>query len=161
LALTTPGEVVYGPSVKQVTLRLPEIGYRRLVSLSQRYGVSFRGIFEAATTISIADETDPERRDMQLEIWQVAKRLEDSPEFRAGPRRKVIARLDDTLAAALAESCERFGVSQNAALGLIVMPWPAEDTETFHRYRAVNIDRIIELARELDFRRRTMAGPGN
>lgn len=161
MALTTPGDVVYVPGVKQITLRLPEIGYRRLVSLSQRYGITFRGIFEAATTISIADEVDPERRDTQLEIWRVAKRLEDSPEFRAGPRRKVIARLDDSLAAALAESCERHGVSRNAALGLVVMPWPAEDTDTFHRYRAGNIDRIVNLARDLDFHRRTMAGLGN
>lgn len=155
--LLAPG-VGYGPDVKQVTLRLPEIGYERLVCLSQRYGVSFRGIFEAATTISMRDEVDPDRREMQLSIWAVAKRLEDSPEFRQEPRRKIIARLSDDLAEALAESCARFGVSQNAALGLIIMPWPAEDTETFRAYRAANIDRIVNLAREFDFRRRT-SGP--
>ena len=148
-------------SVKQVTLRLPEVGYQRLKMLSERYGISFRGIFEAATTISIQDEFDPKRRDLQLEIWKIAARLERSPEFRQGPRRKVIARLDDALGEALAESCARHGVSQNAALGLIVMPWPAEDSETFHQHRQANIERIIRLARDLDFRRRHMAGPGN
>lgn len=151
--LLAPG-VGYGSNVKQVTLRLPEIGYQRLTCLSRRYGLSFRSIFEAATTISMRDEADPERRDAQLAIWAVAKRLEESPGFRQEPRRKIIARLDDDLAAALAESCARFGVSQNAALGLVIMPWPAEDTETFRAYRAANLDRIINLARELDFRRR-------
>lgn len=146
---------VRSSAVKQITLRLPEVGYQRLKMLSERYGVSFRGIFEAATTISIQDEADPVRRESQLEIWRVAVRLDQSPEFRRGPRRKIIARLDDDLAAALAASCCRHGVSQNAALGLVVMPWPAEDTETFHRYRAANLDRIIRLARDLDFRHRT------
>jgi len=140
--------------VKQVTLRLPEIGYRRLAELSQRYGVTYRGIFEAAATISFRDENDPERRDMQLEIWKVAERLQASPAFRAEPRRKIIARICDHLADQLAEACERHGVSRNAALGLVVMPWPEEDTETFHRYRAENLHRIIDLARELDFQHR-------
>lgn len=143
------------PGVKQITLRVPEIGYQRLRCLSQRFGVTCRGIFEAATIISLEDELDPERCEVQLEIWQVAKRLEESAEFRQEPRHKIIARLDDTLAATLAESCTRHGVSQNAALGLIIMPWPEEDTDTFHRYRSANLDRIIRLARDLDFRRRS------
>jgi len=146
---------VRNQGVKQVTLRLPEVAYQRLVYLSQHFGVTFRGVFEAAASISFQDEFDPERREMQLEIWRVAKRLEESPQFRQGPRRKIIARLDDELAATLAASCERHRVSQNAALGLVVMPWPEEDTETFRLYRATNLERIIRLARDLDFRRRS------
>lgn len=126
-----------------------------LVNISQRYGVTFRGIFEAAATISFHDEFDPTRRETQLELWRVAARLEQSEAFRAEPRRKVIARLCDDLADKLADGCRRHGVSQNAALGLIVMPWPEEDTETFHQYRRENISRIIELARELDFQHRS------
>lgn len=141
--------------MKQVTLRLPQVAYERLLSMSQRYGVTFRGIFEAAATISFQDEHDPVRRETQLELWRVAGRLERSEAFRAEPRRKVIARLCDDLADKLADACRRHGVSQNAALGLIAMPWPEEDTETFHRYREENIARIIDLARELDFQRRS------
>jgi hypothetical protein len=67
----------------------------------------------------------------------------------------IVARLDDALAEKLDRACERHGVSRQAALALVVMPWPEEDTETFHCYRAKNLDRIINLARELDFQRRT------
>lgn len=140
--------------MKQVTLRLPEAGYRNLLTLSERYGVSFRAIFEAAATISFLDEFDPERRPTQLKLWTVAGRLEKSPEFRHGPRRKIIARMDDNLAAQLADACRRHGVSQNGALGLVVMPWPEADTDTFRHYRAGNLNRIVSLARKLDFQRR-------
>lgn len=133
---------------------MPEVGYERLVTLSQRYGVTFRGIFEAAATIAFADEADPERHEAQLEIWAVAKRLEASAEFRAEPRRKVIARLCDGIAEQLADACRRFDVSQNATLCLITMPWPEEDTETFHKYRRRNLDRIVALARDLDWQHR-------
>lgn len=134
---------------------MPEVGYQRLACLSERYGVTFRGVFEAATVISFEDEFDPGRRDMQLAIWRVAGRLERSPEFRRGPKRKVIARLCDGLADRLADGCRRHGVSQNAALSLIVMPWPEEDTEMFRRYRRDNLERIIRRAREIDFRHRS------
>jgi hypothetical protein len=144
----------YRPGVKQVTLRLPDVGYQNLVGLSRKYGVSFRAIFEAVTIVAFDDEGDPERRAGQLELWAVARRLEASPNFRAEPRRKIIARLDDALAAQLAAACKRFGVSQNAALGLVVMPWPEEDSEAFRRHRAANMDRIVALARALDFGRR-------
>lgn len=149
--------------MKQITLRIPEAGYTRLVDLSEKFGVSFRAIFEAATTISMADEYDPARRAMQLKLWGVARRLQDSPEFRAEPRRKVIARMDDCLAAQLADSCSRFGVTQNAALGLVVMPWPPGDHGVFRKYRSANLHRIIDLARQLDSaqRRRLRSGdPG-
>lgn len=141
-------------AMKQVTLRMPEAGYHRLVLLSQRYGITFRGIFEAAATISFADVKDPERRESMLKIWDVARKLDQSPEFRAGPRRKVIARLCDSIAEQLADECQRFGVSQNATLCLITTPWPDEDTEAFHEYRRRNIHRIVELARELDWQHR-------
>lgn len=140
--------------MRQITLRFPEVGYARLLRLCGRYGVSIRAIFESATIISLEDEHDPERHDPQVAMWDVARRLEASEAFRTAPRHKLVIRMDDHVFADFQTTCQRFGVSQNAALALVVMPWPEESPEDCLRYRRENLSRIVEQARLLDFVRR-------
>lgn len=141
--------------MRQVTLRFPEVGYERLLRMCARYGVSIRAIFEAAAMISLEDESDPDRHDPQVAIWAVARRLEASEAFRAAPRHKIVVAMDDDLHRRLQEACARFGVSQNAALGLVVLPWPEESPKGSVEYRRGNLSRIVERARRLDFLRRS------
>lgn len=136
--------------MKQVTLRLPVAGHERLLQMSERYGVSFRAIFEAAIIIGRDRAGDPQMEAM----WESARRLEESAEFRTGPRRKIIARLDDDLALWLAEECRRRGVSQNATFGLLVL----RDGGLVPT--AEEVRRLFELARHLDFKRRSPGRPG-
>lgn len=143
--------------MKQVTVRFPEVGYERLVRLCTRYGVTIRGVFEAATLISLEDEVDPVRHDGQVSIWEVAARLERSPEYRQARRHRITTAMDDDVLARLRHSCDRFGVSQNAALALVVLPWPEDCSEAGVAYRRENLQRIIERARQLDFSHRTRA----
>lgn len=145
--------------MKQVTLRFPEVGYERLLRLCGRYGVTIRGTFEAAAMISLEDEIDPERHDEQVAMWAVARRLEASEAFRAVPRHKLVIAMDDEVHLRLQDACRRFGVSQNAALGLVVVPWPEESPEACVDYRRANLQRIIERARRLDFLRRSGPSP--
>lgn len=139
---------------KQITLRFPEVGYERLLRLCERYGVTIRGLFEAATLVSLEDEADPARRDGQLAIWDVARCLEASDAFRVAPRHKIVVTMDKDIFERLKAACRRFGVSQNAALALVVMPWPTESPPECVEHRRQNISRIVDQARRLDFGRR-------
>lgn len=135
-------------------MRLSDVGYGNLARLGEKFGVSIRGVFEAATTICLEDEEDPERHAATVKLWDVARRLDRAQPFRRGERRRVMFFMEDELFAGFQAACRRFGVSQNAALSLVVTPWPEEDTTDFHRYRTENLHRIIERARRLDFLRR-------
>lgn len=148
--------------MKQVTVRIPDIGHERLRRLCGRYGVSGQAVFEAALAISLEDELDPDRSEGQLAIWAVARDLEGSGALWGGPARKKLAiRMEDCLFARFDDACKRFGVSHNAALALVVMPWPAGHAEVSERYRAENLHRIVDRAREIDFvrRNRRLTGP--
>lgn len=141
--------------MKEVTLRIPEIGRRRLLKLCRTYGISRQGLFEAATRTALEDELDPDHTDDQVAIWHIARRLEQSGALWGGQERHRLAiKMDDCLFASLEDACRRFGVSHNAALGLVVMPWPDEDYEVSVRYRAENLHRIVGRARQIDFDRR-------
>lgn len=72
--------------MKQVTVRIPDIGHERLLRLCGRYGVSGQAVFEAALAISLEDELDPDRTEMQVAIWGVARDLEESGALWGGPR---------------------------------------------------------------------------
>lgn len=144
--------------MKTVTLRLPEDSYRKLVELCRQHGLTCRGIFEATTIISIRDLEDPARRDDTLLLWEAARALDESPDFPGPSPRRVNAKLDDDIAELLAKTCHRFGVSQNAALGLVTMaPWPMPETLEFKAFRRCNWARIVELARQREFDRRPYA----
>lgn len=148
--------------MKQVTVRIPEIGRERLLRLCGRYGVSAQALFEAAVNISLEDELDPDRTDEQQAIWAIAARLEKSGAIWGGQeRQKMAIRMDDCLFGRFSDACQRFGVSANAALALVVMPWPEEHYEVSVRYRTENLHRIIERARQIDFvrRNRRLTGP--
>jgi hypothetical protein len=141
--------------MKQVTLRLPDAGHQRLLKLCRDHGVSKQAVFEAATLTALEDELDPDHTDTQVAIWRIAARLEQSGALWGGrDRRRLAIRMDDCLFASLEDACRRYGVSRNAALGLVVMPWPDEDWEVSVRYRAENLHRIVERARRIDFERR-------
>lgn len=147
-------------SVKQVTLRIPEVGHQRLLKLCRTCGVSKQAIFEAATQIALEDERDPERTDVQVAIWGIARRLENDGALWGGKnRRRLSIAMEDDLFARLEAACDRFGVSRNAALGLVVMPPPEEDWEVARRYRDENLHRIVERARRIDFERRLRLPP--
>lgn len=142
-------------AVRSVTLRIPEVGHARLLKLCREHGVSKQGLFEAATIIALEDELDPDHTEIQVAIWAMARRLEETGALWGGPeRRRLAIMMDDCLFARLEDACQRFGVSRNAALGLVVMPPPPEHLEVAERYRAENLHRIIERARHLDFERR-------
>jgi hypothetical protein len=124
--------------------------------LCAHYGVSKQATFEAATRIALEDEVDPDHTEVQVASWQVARRLEESGAVWGGSDRKRLAiKMDDDLFESLNEACARFGVSHNAALALVVMPWPEEDAEVSERYRTENLHRIVRRARTIDFERRT------
>jgi hypothetical protein len=141
--------------VASITLRFPEVGRQRLLTLCARFGVSQQAVFEAATLIALEDELDPDHTDEQVAIWRIARRLEQSGAMWGGlERHRLAIRMDDDAAARLEDACQRFGVSKNAALGLVVMPPPSEDWEVAERYRDENLHRIVERARRIDFNRR-------
>lgn len=140
--------------MKQVTLRFPEVGFDRLMRLCERHGLSIRALFEAATLVALEDEADPERHQSQVNMWSVVARLQASEAFRAVPRHKLVVAMDDDIFEAFHAACERFGVSQNAALGLVVMPWPEETPQECIDYRRGNVARIVERARRLEFLRK-------
>lgn len=140
--------------MKTVTLRLPEVSYRNLVTVCWRDNVTMRGVFEATIIISTGDLGNPVRREDTLTLWKAARALEDSEMFRQPPRRRVNAKLDDEVAEMLATSCQIFGVSQNAALGLVTTPWPLPETPEYRAFRHENWKRITELARQREFARR-------
>jgi hypothetical protein len=145
-------------SVRTVTLRIPTSGHDRLRKLCRDHGVSQQGLFEAATIIALEDELDPDHTDVQVAIWQIARRLEQSGALWGGKRRHRLAiRMDDCLFARLEDACRRYGVSHNGALGLVVMQWPDEDFEVSMRYRVENLHRIVDRARQIDFERRLKA----
>lgn len=140
-------------------MRLPEASYRNLVELCRRHGLTMRGVFEATTLICIEDLLDPARREWTELLWEAARALDGSDAFRRPPRRRVNAKLDDDVAALLTATCECYGVSQNAALGLITtVPWPISEPPGFDVFRRENWHRIVELAREREFARRPYAG---
>lgn len=146
--------------MKSVTLRIPEVGRRRLEMLCRSHGVTQQGLFEAATIIALEDELDPDHTEVQVAIWRMARRLEESGALWGGKdRHRLAIMMDDCLFARLEDACQRFGVSRNAALGLVVMPPPEEDVEVAERYRVENLHRIIERARALDFERRLRRWP--
>lgn len=116
-----------------------------------------RGVYEATIILTSRDLDDPQRRAQTVRIWETAHRLEESEMFRRPPRRRINAKLDDHVAEMLAEKCRQFGVTQDAALGLITTPWPTQDEPEYRRYRRENLDRIVELARQLEFTRRPYA----
>lgn len=142
------------PSQSQITLRFPEVGYERLMRLCERHGVTIRAFFEATTLVALEDEADPERHDAQVAMWGVARLLEASEAFRAAPRHKQVVTMDQDVFVRFQGACRRFGVSQNAALGLVVMPWPEKTPAECIEYRRNNLHRIVERARRLDFLRR-------
>ena len=141
-------------SVRQITVRFPEIGYQRLSALCVRHGVSIRGLFEAAAAVAFDDEAYPERREAQLRIWEVIRLLEASAAYREGPRHRISVEMDAQLADRFQADCFRFGVSMNAAFAGVVMPWPEDSGDDWRTYRRQNIHRVIERARQLDFTRR-------
>lgn len=142
--------------MKEITLRIPEPGHERLLKLCRDHGVSKQALFEAASMTALEDELDPDHTDVQVAIWHIAQRLERSGALWGGKeRRKLAIRMEDCLFASLQDACRRFGVSHNAALALVVMPWPEEDYEVSVRYRAENLHRIVSRARQIDFDRRT------
>lgn len=142
--------------VKTITLRLPEASYNNLVLLCQKHNVTMRGIFEATTIICCRDLEDPLRREWTLLLWDAARALDESEELRRPPRRRVNAKLDDEVASMLAAACVKFGVSQNAALGLVTTkPWPIAEPPV--GFRSENWARIVELARVREFARRPYA----
>lgn len=142
--------------MKEVTLRIPESGHKRLLKLCRDHGISRQGLFEAAARIALEDELDPDHTDDQVAIWHIARRVEQSGALWGGrERRRLAIRMDDCLFASLQDACRRFGVSHNAALGLVVMRWPDEDYDVSVRYRTENLHRIVSLARQIDFERRT------
>lgn len=141
--------------MKTVTLRIPKVGRDRLFKLCRTHGVTMQGMFEAATLIALEDELDPDHTDTQVAIWQIARLLEESGALWGGSERhRLSIKMDDCTFAQLQEACRRFGVSHNGALGLVVMPWPEEHEEVSAQYRAENLHRIIDRARQLDFDRR-------
>lgn len=139
--------------VTQITLRVSAETEQRLVRFCEHHGVSRRAAFEAVTTVALVDEEDPTRRHWILEMWALARRLDD-PAFRSDTRSKVIARMSPELAAQFKEACQVHGVSQNAALTMLVAPWPRDDTPIFTQHRAEILDRVVGLARHLDHERR-------
>lgn len=141
--------------MRQITLRFPAVGTRHLQVLCLRHGITIRGLFEAATMISLEDELDPDRSEMQVALWGVARLLERSEAYRTKERDRIVIYFRKSLADQLRESCERFGVSQNAALALVVLPWPeGAGTDIPQEYRRQTLERIVERARYLDFTRR-------
>lgn len=155
--LAVRGSVIYSPVVmKEVTIRIPEVGHERLLKLCLTYGISKQALFEAATRTALEDELDPDHTDDQVAIWHIARRLEQSGALWGGRKRRRLAiKMDDCLFASLEDACRRFDVSHNGALGLVVMPWPEEDYEVSVRYRTENLHRIVSRARQIDFERRT------
>lgn len=141
--------------MKSVTLRIPEVGHDRLLNLCRTHGLSKQALFEAATMIALEDELDPDHAETQVAIWHIARRLEESGALWGGAeRRRLAIKMDDSLFASLKDACRRYGVSHNAALGLVVMPWPEEYREVSVAYRAENLHRIVDRARRIDFERR-------
>lgn len=135
------------------------VGYERLLKLCRTHGVSQQGIFEAATQIALEDELDPDHTAEQVAIWDIARRLQQSGALWGGAERHRLAiKMDDCTFERLADACRRFRVSHNAALALVVMPWPDEDYAVSIRYRIENLHRIVARARQLDFDRRLRAG---
>lgn len=143
--------------MKTVTLRIPEASYARLIGLCRQHGLTCRGIYEATTLISIRDLEDPDRREQTLMLWEAARALDESDSFRAGPRKRVNAKMDDDIADLLAKTCAKFGVTQNAALALITTHWPMAEPLGFREFRHENWSRVVELAREREFARRPYA----
>jgi hypothetical protein len=142
--------------VREITLRIPEVGHERLVKLCRVHGVTKQALFEGAAHIALEDELDPDHTEDQVAIWRIARRLEETGALWGGKeRRRLSIKMEDCLFASFEDACRRFGVSHNAALGLVVMPWPDEHYEVSVRYRAENLHRMVDRAREIDFARRS------
>lgn len=140
--------------MRQFTLRFPQEGYDRLVKLCSREGVGIRALFEAATMIALEDEQD-EHHDMQVAIWGIARDLAQSDVYLYAPRvHRLAIKFEDELLAQFQCACRRFGVTQNAALALVVMPWPESGKQIPADYCRDNLRRILERARHLAFTRR-------
>lgn len=120
--------------------------------LSAKHGVSIRGWFEACTIVALGAEDDLTRRDLIVEVWAAARRLEASDAYRSRPQRRFHVDLGDELAAALAAACQRHGVSMNAALAVTVM---GTKEPAVIAYMAEVHTTTLLLARRLDRYRRS------
>jgi hypothetical protein len=144
--------------MKQVTVRMPRIGHERLYQFCNRYGLSVRATFEAATIVTLNDETDPAAADLVAGMWEVARRLAASEVFTAGMRSqypKLVVRIDRTLHARFVAACQREGLTQNASYALVVMPWPEDTPAEIVAYKQTVTPRIVEIAQALDAERRS------
>lgn len=136
---------------------MPRVGHERLNRFCDRYDVSFRATFEAATLVVIHDALDPIRGPLTAGLWEVARRLAASDVFAPGMRSqypKVVVRIHRDLHAQFLEGCRRYHVTQNAGYALVVMPWPADSPSEIIQYKRTVTPRIVEIARELDTERR-------
>lgn len=142
--------------MKEITLRIPEPGHERLLKLCRDHGISKQALFEGAAHIALEDELDPDHTDVQVAIWRIARHLEETGALWGGKaRRRLSIKMPNCLFANFEDACRRFGVSHNAALGLVVMPWPDEHYDVSVRYRVENLHRIVDRARQIDFDRRS------
>lgn len=142
---------------------MPRIGHERLYRFCDRYGLSVRATFEAATIVTLNDETDPAGAPLVAGMWEVARRLAASEAFTVGMRSqypKLGVRIDRTLHARFVVACRREGLSQNASYALVVMPWPEDTPAEIVAYKRTVTPRIVEIARALDAERRAIQVAG-